>query len=310
MSDYPPDPNIMKKSILLLTDLLQDTALADAAVLLAGQLGTNILLLNTNDSIEAISYYPVVPVVSPSATWLESREREMEKLSTYIKQQYKSIYHTKALPTVKHLLTEGSLSSNLAETVKKHPVCLVLMGGRSGSETEHFLFGSDAIHVAGESELPVCLIPQDAQLRMFRQVTFATNLLDQDIESLDYLVSLCKKIGSKLNIVHIREYGKALTSNAMVEQHIDKICSAGDALASYQEVYGKNVVSRLNSYCRDNDSDLLALSRVHHSALVKFFTSGTVDKLVISKATPLLIIPDLRTENQVASHDVLSNIVF
>ncbi len=300
----------MKKSILVLTDLSQNTALAEAAVLLSGQLSANILLMNTNDSIEAISYYPIVPVAGPSATWIESREKEMENLAELIRQQYRSNFHAKAMPAVKYLLTEGSLSVNLKETVQKYPVCLVLMGGRTGSETEHFLFGSDAIQMAGESELPVCLIPQGAQPRMFRQITFATNLLDQDIESLDYLAGLCKKLRAKLDIVHIREYGKALTSNAAVEQHIDALCSARGALVTYQEVYGKNVVSRLNNYCRETDTDLLALSREHHSALVMFFTSGTMDKLVINQAKPLLVIPDLRTENQAASHHLLANIVF
>ena len=304
----------MKKSILILTDFSENALhAAEEAFALAGQLRLNLVLLNCNDTITAVTYYPVVPVLSDSPTWYEDRKSKLKLIAEHLEKKFHNTLPEQARPVIKRLIREGDLQTNLKDLLKRQPIEMIVMGARSGSSTEHFLFGSDTKTVADHASIPVLIVPFEHGIRQVLHITFATNFLEQDIDALHYLLEIRQKLGAKLDILHIRLYGQLPgPRDPQVERIIHESCIAKPSMITITEVYGKEIGSRINHYCKTQNSDILALSHEHHSLLFRAFNEGVVTKRLSDHQIPLLIIPELKISKETAEDTMrgLSNIIF
>jgi nucleotide-binding universal stress UspA family protein len=308
-----PDSILMKKSILILTDLSENAArAAEVALMLAGRLGDNLLLLNSNDAISAITYYPIMPFLSESPTWHEDRETKLKLITTNLKHQFDKSFPGKAHPVIKAIIKEGDLLENTKDVLKHNQIEMIIMGSQTGSSTDHFLFGSDTQKIINHATVPVLSVPQGAALKQVAKITFATNFREHDTYTLSHLFRLRQKLDVHLEILHIRQYGHApVVKNTSVKNLIEEACAAKPSNIFYKEIYGKDIASRLMHYCQENNSDILALGHEHHSFLAQAFKEGTVSRSLSSQLVPLLIIPQLESEkiHKPVFKD-LSNIVF
>ena len=289
----------MKKSILILTDLSDNAQhVAEAALLLAGPLQNNLILLNCDELITTVAYYPIVPVMFDTQTWHEDRERSLNLLSEYLQHKFHNLYpHTEGL-IIKSIIKEGDLLTSVKDVLKKHPINFIVMGAKSGSSTEHFLFGSETKTIADHVPVPIVFIPENMTGRPIRHITFATNFLTQDIDAIASLLVLRRNLGAILEIVHIRQYGQSdQLKNEKVWKAIDESCKDNPSLVLYHEVYGKEVTSRLQHFASEHDTDLMVLSHEHHSYLYRTFREGIVQKSLYDQKIPLLVIPKLNPES-------------
>ena len=304
----------MKKSILVLTDLTDNaTHAAEAAVILATQIGCNVMLLYCNNTISAISYYSNISVADESLTSYEHAKNKLKTLSDLLKQIATEKLRDHAQPVIKSLIREGELLSNIQKVLSESRVELIAMGAKSGTPTDHFLFGSDTKIVVDHSTLPVLIVPPAIKLNAFIHLTFASNLMEQDINALSYLSSLRQKLSAKLEILHIKSYGEPTRSPySSAKKYIEEICAKKPDLIYYKQVYGKKIPSRISSYCRESNTDLLVLSHQHHSYLFRTFRDGVVDQFLSQHRLPLLIIPKMKIERKsnAKNYSGLSNIVF
>lgn len=304
----------MKKSILILTDLSENARhAAEAASLLAGKLHSNLIILTCDETISAVTYYPVVPVMVDFSAWHEDTSAKAAILADDLKHQFTDAFPGHPLPVIKTLIRQGDLRANVTDIVKEYPIEMIVMGASSGSPTDHFLFGSETKSVVDHSPVPIFIVPARAINRATLKITFGTNFLPQDTYALHYLERVRKQTGAQLEIVHIRQYGQiSVEKNPVVRLYIEKICADNSPMIAFNEVYGKDVVSRLSHYCKGNDSDILALSHEHHSVLFRMFQKGTVEKSLHAQPVPMLIIPDLKAGSQSGNESLkgLSGIVF
>ena len=304
----------MKKSILVLTDLTDNAAhAAETATILATQIGCDITLLYCDNTISAISYYPGIPLADESITWYEHVKNKLKILSDLLKQIAKEKFPTHSQPVINSVIREGELLSGIQKMLAESRVELIAMGAKSGSSTDHFLFGSDTKTVVDHSTLPILIVPPAVQLSAFIHLTFASNLMEQDINALSYLSNLRRKLSANLEILHIKSYGKpARSPYSPVKKYIEEICAKKPTLINFKQVYGKKVSSRIINYCGESRTDLLVLSHQHHSYLFGIHRDGIVDQLLSKQHLPLLIIPKMKTERKsnAKQYSDLSNIVY
>lgn len=304
----------MKHSILLLTDLSQNTKSAEeTALILAGRLDKNLFLLNCNTTISAITYYPVMPVMSESPTWYEDRKGSLKLITDHLSHQFQQAFPGKNKPGMKSIIKEGDLLENVKDVLKLHKIDLIVMGAQSGSSTDHFLFGRDTKQIVDHVAVPILIVPNKSQFKSTIKITFATDFLDQDTTTLNYLFEFRQQLDAILDIVHIKKFGEPNEiKNLLVKDMIDKACLAKPGIITYQEVYGKEIIPRLEHFCRENEADIMVLSHQHHSFLFRNFKEGIVDKALFAQAIPLLIIPELPTNinRNESSFKDLKDIVF
>ncbi len=293
-----PESILMKKSILILTDLSENaTHAAEVALMLAGRLHDNLLLLNSNDAISTIAYYPIMPVMAELPKWYEDRKTRLKLITTDLKLQFSKNFPGQAHPVIKVIVQEGDLLENVKDVLKHHQTEMIIMGSQSGSSIDHFLFGSDNKKIVDHATVPVLSVPLGSTLKQVAKITFATNFREHDTYTLSHLFRLRQKLDVHLEILHIRQYGHPdVPKNTSVKNLIEEACAARPSNISYKEVYGKDIASRLMRYCKENNSDILALGHEHHSFLAQAFKEGTVSRSLSNQLIPILVIPELESE--------------
>jgi len=304
----------MKKSILILTSLSDNERnVAEAGLLLAVQLHKNVILLHSDDAFTGVVYYPGLPVLTESPLSQQERKNKITLLANNLKQTFEGTHSGQFQPRIQTLIMEGDLGSNVKNILKKYPIEMIAIGASTGSAAEHLLLGSETTAIAHQSDVPVLVIPHGWGGNRIRFITFATRFLEQDGVALQYLFTLRKYLGAYLDIVNIKKYNQPnLTDNSDLLKLITKQRASHPEFISYHSVHGKDLVPRLKRYCKENNSEVLALSRSHHSFLFRLLNTGTVDKYLSGHRIPLLIIPALESDDQLHDDPLksLSGIVF
>jgi nucleotide-binding universal stress UspA family protein len=287
----------MEKSILILSDLSENaTHATEVALVMAAQLDTNLVLLNCNNFISSVTYYPIVPVICESPTWYEDTKTSLTNIAEHLKHKYAVTFQGSNKVVITTMIKEGDLWGNVKDILRQHHIELIVMGGKSGSSTEHFLFGSDTLNIIEHSSVPVLVVPQSSKVRSLKRITFATSFIKQDINTLKYIVDLRQQLAAHLEIMHVKKHGPTKgSSNHELQQLISDACRTNPLFITYHEVYGKDPVSSLTHYCNNNDSDILVMSYQHRSLLYRAFKQDPVEKSLFGQTIPFLVIPELRS---------------
>jgi nucleotide-binding universal stress UspA family protein len=287
----------MKKSILILTSLsATEKNVAEAGLELAKQHHTNLIVLNCDVIISAISYYQAFPMNDPMER--NQRRGELDLLVKHLTERAEAGEPKEDTPKITSFIMEGDLDSNVKEILDRYPVEMIVMGAQSGSFPEHFLFGSETKVITQHTTVPTLLIPSNWKQSQIKKITFATKFLEQDEVALQYMVNLSKQLSARMEIVNVRKYGKKdLSYKSPLLEVIEKVCMSNPKI-SYHTVFGKHVVPRINKYCKETGSELLALSRDHHSFLFQLVKESTIDKYLSGHKIPLLILPPMQAAQQ------------
>ncbi len=286
------------KTILILTDFTENAAhAASSAMMLGEKLHAKLLLFN--------SFYDM-PILPPfggsSGPWviedLVLREADCDKKlkqhAADLQKKVKARSDEHYIPFIEVQYGEGELSSNIETILHETDVELIVMGARSGSAISHIFTGSDTRAVIDNATRPVLIIPEKTRLENLRKITFATNFEEFDFRAIRYLHKLCKAFHFKIEVVHISLFWSIEEDNynkhksEAFRREIQKI---GLPEISYHEIKGRDVISRLNRFCAEHDSDLLAMVHYKDSMMSRIFQESATKAALSHQRIPLLVIP-------------------
>lgn len=167
---------------------------------------------------------------------------------------------------------------------------MIIMGASLNSALNHAFFGSDTMDVINNSDCPVIVIPQKAEIKKIQKVTIATAFEITDINAINYVVKLSQQLNFQLEIVHVSISGQSedKTRVTAFRTHISYL--EGENV-TYKQIKGKNVVDRLNTLCRENGSDMLALIHYEHGFLSNVFNKCNTEQALYNQRLPLIIVP-------------------
>lgn len=280
------------KKIIALTDLSDQSRLAaEAAVMLSGKLGTNLILFNTFISQPVLPEYGGSPWSVEELIWADEGK---EKLN-FLKEQLEPL--VESLPTGDHHASidcrqgMGDLGSQVKDMISKEPVEMIVMGARTGSTWDHILMGSDTLSVINHTNRPVLVIPEKHPLKQIKKVTIATDLDSPDINAVHYLTRLGRLFNFKIEIVNVKLWGKEGADEGqriVFEKHVAKFNYPD---ITYQHITGKDLANRLNQFCEQHGADLLVLVHDKHSLLSRLFNGTQAKSLLEKQEFPVMIIP-------------------
>ncbi|MBS1529336.1 MAG: universal stress protein [Bacteroidetes bacterium] len=157
---------------------------------------------------------------------------------------------------------------------------------------DHFLTGSDTFSVIDSSTRPVLLVPRRSDFSSLRKVVFATNFSEQDINAIRYLIKLGDIFNFRLEVFHVNRPGQDDITKRLreieLEKHTHKLKYSA---IEVKEVYGKDIIDRLDNVCRDVKADLLSFSHYHDSLISGLFKQSLTKKALAKQKLPLLIFP-------------------
>ncbi|MEQ7801950.1 universal stress protein [Pedobacter sp. ASV1-7] len=279
------------KTILVLTDFSNNALrAAEAAVILAGEIHANLLVMHSDNSIPMIPYYKGMPVITENISWESMKNEQMDKLVAHLESfaNLNVVPHHKLSIHVR--LMTGDLQANVKEIVKEKIIELIIIGARSGSKFDHILFGSDTNALIEHTECPVLIIPQNYNFRKLDRVIFATNFNETDVHVINYLFKLGKLLQYQLEIVHVSLYGdKPGLKNESVRGYINSLSEKKYPAVLFRDIRGKRLLPRLIKHCQERETDILALSYQHHSFVMRILKEGTVKMSIGQQKIPILV---------------------
>lgn len=286
------------KNIILLTDLSENSSHAsEAGLMLAKKLHADLLLFHSYTGVPVIPYYNYSngPIPTDEIIKLEDECRiNLTKQADHLKVLIEQERPIPFRPQVHHQLGEGNLGNNVEELIAKKNAELVIMGATTESTLEHILSGNFVTTVIEKATCPVLVIPQSANLEKLQKVTFATNFDPADIAAVEYLVKLGRLFNFhyQLEIVHVMPLaGTGADEKEPEMTFIEDVARLGYSRISYKQVRGKDIVDRLNRLCKENSSDLLAMTHHQHSLLGRLFYKSTTNEALGHQYIPLMIFP-------------------
>lgn len=282
------------KTILVLTDFTKNALkAAETAAMLAVELNANLLLFKCGVPVAAIPKDQYTSFLSDGILWEPGNENLIKSVSAHLRDMTAAILPKGRRLVVKHLVKEGDLAVNVNDILQKGNIEMIVMGGRTDGNTDHFLFDRDTNEVLNHVNCPVLVIPPNWPVARLRNVVFATNFNRSDIDALKYLIKLAAKFKFKLEIVHVKLCDKANEAkNEKVMDFVKQLTETNHQSVIYQEAKGNNVVDRVDIQCRQLSADLLAFSHEHTSFFSRMANGGKMRKSLANQKLPMMVLPD------------------
>lgn len=286
------------KKILMLTDFSKNADHAAKTIAkVVPQLNADILLYNTYYDHPILPTYAGGPwVVEEFVFRKDESTAKLSQLAIQLRHIITGLSKGGFKPKTDYQCGEGSLGKNTAAIVQENKAGLVVMGSRTDSAMDHLIFGSDTMDVIDHSPCPVLIIPPKAEMNALKKVTLAIAFELTDINAISYLIDLGKQLGFHLEIVHVslREEKDDPVKEKAILAHINAVKQENEHI-TYREIRGKDVIARLNSSCKDNGSDLLALVHHHDGFFSGLFDRSTTAAALNKQHLPLMVIPSTQT---------------
>lgn len=281
------------KTILVLTDFSSNALdAAEAAVILAGQIHANLMVMHSDDSLPMIPYYKGVPLITENVSWERAQREQLDMLVAELKHFADLNGEQNRKVNIYGQLMIGQMYGNVQEILKGKAIELIVVGARSGSKVDHILFGSNIRALIEHVDRPILIIPQNYRSRRLDRVIFATNFNETDIYAINHLFKLGKLLQYQLEIVHVTLYGnKPGLKNESVRDYINEFSEKKYPAVLFREIKGKRLLPRLIKQCQERDTDILAFSRQHHSYFMRILKEGTVMMSIGQLEIPILVFP-------------------
>lgn len=191
------------------------------------------------------------------------------------------------------MLVTGASRTAIREATETKKADLIVIGSQGASGMRKKLLGSVAADVALKSSKPVLIVPEGEGEPGFRNILFATDYRDGDLESLTYLASLASNFDSDIHIVNVAEkesLESEMTFRGFREAVIEKIPYKKFQFELY---FDKDPFLGLSRYMENKDIGLLVITRYKRTVLETLFAKNHTRKMSYYSTIPLLIIPGI-----------------
>jgi nucleotide-binding universal stress UspA family protein len=193
--------------------------------------------------------------------------------------------------------TEVEYSSEVGisyDIIKKYTsdykVDMVVIEGNT-SATELNYLTEEGIDIIEKSDVPVWIVPVDADYKPLKKIVYATDYNEEDIDTLNSISKIARKFSSEITAVHVtnnsdfKERINAEGFEKIVHEktgypHIRfELLSPGDDSVEYT----------INKYVTTSGGDLIVMLKENQNFLKRLFTKGHVKSALKHVHLPMLV---------------------
>lgn len=231
-------------------------------------------------------YHPTPPLDGESSATVELEKAREEQLTTFTERLNKSWTGNPRPLIIDSEMRVGLASEQLELISNENPDQWIMIGSSDTSKTVKNIFGSVTISLAKKSSGPLFIIPPKASFQPYQKVAFCSDDEELDAEAVDELIEILKPFDTEIEIIHVQNeshYDEFRLLNLIKDKYpASKI--------RFQLLRGENQIETINSYCRNNDIQLLAMARRKRSMFYELFHKSLTKQLAIQADIPLLIL--------------------
>lgn len=191
-----------------------------------------------------------------------------------------------------YIIKPGFASEDILAFAREHQPRLIVVG-RGGDTSWAGAVGSVTADVMYNAPVPVLVVPEemeDKRITDFKEVLYATDFDAKDFSALDKLMALLRHFEMSLTCAHVGQpdaYGWDLARLEGMKDILHKKYESKKFECKL--IMGNDVLQTLESYIKDEEVDLLALTTHKRNMIVRLFNPSLARKMVFHTHVPLLV---------------------
>lgn len=187
------------------------------------------------------------------------------------------------------LLKEGSAEEEVAELAEGKGADLIVIGITKHSRIENIAGENTGAELVGRSQVPVLAIPEKAVFSRPREIVYAAEYREEDLENLEELSQWAKLFDAQLKVVHIAD--KKGEDEKLRFKDFERDL---DERLSYPYVNNELHVSDeveegILETVAGREGVILSMAHYHKSFLKKIFGSSHTKTIALKTMVPLLV---------------------
>lgn len=192
------------------------------------------------------------------------------------------------------LAVYGSILSALEDLQEKDPIELVVMGITGGGALEETLIGSNTVHIAENTSLPLIIVPANCVFKPVKKLMFACDFNDAEkYIPVNQIAAFQQITGATLAVFNIEgepsEFEETFPGTVMGESFA--VHTVMDKLnPSYHFSHAKNFLDGINQFVDEQGVDLVITVPKEHNFFERIFSSSHTKKLAFHSHVPVLVL--------------------
>ena len=260
----------------------------------AHQMGGRVILLH---SYVAMSYTAAMMPFSGDEIDDGYAEEEASKKMTEFEKLISDDIAKGVLPRVKFTckVEEGVPEEAIITCAERENVTLIVMGTRGKGKKESDFMGSITAEVLDAGKYPVFTVPEGMetkQVKDIKNIVFLSNLIQQDLISLDDFARLFAGQKMNITIIPVVEQKKDEKTARFMEQLL-QYCHAhyGDYKFSVEHLEESKFAKDFYAYVKDKQVDLIFIPNKKRNIFARLYSPSVAHRIVFHTDVPLLVAP-------------------
>ncbi|SDE44240.1 Nucleotide-binding universal stress protein, UspA family [Pricia antarctica] len=217
-------------------------------------------------------------------------KQELSKVLTYLKENHHSPRHGFEI-----FSKSDTLENAVLDVVSEWDIDTVVMGTQGATGAKEIFMGSNTVKVLKKvKNCPVLVVPSGHNFQNLKILVFTTDFtrIYEKFELLP-ITQLAEHWKAQIQILHVAvEF--VLNDTQKANRHILQQ-RLGDVNFSYSNVtFESNVAHSVEKFVSQNNVDLMAMIRYHHTFWEKVIEEPVVKKIAFHSNIPVLMLPERR----------------
>ncbi|HSU49576.1 MAG TPA: universal stress protein [Segetibacter sp.] len=182
------------------------------------------------------------------------------------------------------------LLEDIGEICKEEAADLIVMGITGTSKIEEVLIGSTALSVVKHTQVPVIVVPSNAQYHPIKNVMLASDLKNVTETTPVHLIkNLLNATKASLFVVNVYDDEKDITADKTAQQEsLLKLLQDYNPRIEFEN--NDNFIAGINHFVETNNIDIIITIPKKHKFFEGLFTERHTKKLAFHSHVPLMFI--------------------
>ena len=237
-----------------------------------------------------------IPLTSPDWPVMVNKEDIILLIEHQLRDEVAAI--NKPGIVVETIHEEGPVQDLIIVKANSLNADILVAGMKAKGKGIRKLFGSTITGLKKETKVPLIVIPEDATAELPETIALASEIdLDSNLQFLQVLQKISKKLSSKLCIVRVNKaaqkdseemetYPRSLSTVILNVKH------------EFKERKDRHVNRALQNFIKENNVGMLAMISHKHPIVERLFLKSNIKEMIFNCSIPLLILPDIHNEYQ------------
>lgn len=196
-------------------------------------------------------------------------------------EEFKNNFSNEGVPFTTKVVM-GNPVRIIKEMSRNNDLDMVVMGTHGASGLEEFLIGSNAASVIQGTEVPVLVIPPQADFTPIKKIVFCTELaLEEGEKTLMNLKSIALIYGAEINLLHIQKHSKEGAREYLREKF-------APVPVHFTIINHDDVEKAILEHAKESNANLIAAMTKKHGFFEGLFHRSLTNKLAFHSSMPVL----------------------